>query len=213
MAGNHVFCSHTSADDGIVKALRGSLGLQGMSLWDDARYLRGGDVLRAEIETAIEEATAFLVVLGPQTLNSEWVLREVRFAREVARQRSGFRIVPLLLDGVTPSALKLWFNDDEPVAVRIPAGDVQAALPEILTALGLREPDDRSPIGDVAPTPLAELILELRQPSLMTDEGQRRARAEARLVYRSPRADEPQVEGSPFRFTAPLTDLGSLRLA
>jgi hypothetical protein len=58
--------------------------------------------------------------LNPNTINSPWVRKEIRKALEVEKQRSGdgYRVIPLLLPGIEPSAPALWF-DEEPVGVKI----------------------------------------------------------------------------------------------
>jgi hypothetical protein len=68
-------------------------------------------------------------------------------ALEVERRRGGegYQVIPLLLPGIEPSALALWF-DEEPVAVRVEvkAGGRGEALPGLLAALGERLPDEAS---------------------------------------------------------------------
>lgn len=68
---NHVFISHASADDDFVRELRIKLELSGVAVWVDSRNLRGGDQLRPEIEQAIRTAKHFLVVISPNTINSD----------------------------------------------------------------------------------------------------------------------------------------------
>jgi hypothetical protein len=47
--------------------------------------LRGGDPLWSEIQKAIEEASAFAVVISPDALQSKWVGRELVHALEVRK--------------------------------------------------------------------------------------------------------------------------------
>ena len=119
MNSDFVFISHVSADDGFVKDLRVALEGQGLTVWVDSRNLRGGNKLTPEIEQAIEHARQVLIVLSPQTVNSRWVRREVRKALEVEKQRAneGYRVIPLLLPGITVGALGNWF-DEEPALYR-----------------------------------------------------------------------------------------------
>ncbi len=78
---NHIFISHSTQDDAFVAELRQALELRGLTVWVDSRYLRGGDQLAPEIERAIREARAFVVVVSQHSLNSEWVHDEVDCAR------------------------------------------------------------------------------------------------------------------------------------
>lgn len=149
-----IFISHASKDDEFVKMLREKLEGYGLAVWADSRELRGGDKLDPAISRAIEQARQVLVVLSPQTINSRWVRKEVRkaLAVEQCRAGDGYRVIPLLLPGVEPSALPLWF-DEEPVGVpiQLAPGELSAALPALLAALGERLPDEHDPIEKVAP--------------------------------------------------------------
>jgi tetratricopeptide (TPR) repeat protein len=202
-----IFISHASADDAFVAELRAALERQGLLVWVDSRELRGGDQLAPVIAEAIEEARQVLVVLSPRTINSPWVRKEIDQALVVARRRAGegYRVIPLLLPGVEPSALALWFSE-EPVGVRIQlaSGEVSAALPQILAALGERLPDDYQAMQPVAPEPIAELLLKLSDVKLRTRRGVRRVAAIATLVYDPADPAELEVESKRFVFNAPL---------
>jgi hypothetical protein len=91
---DHIFISHSTKDDPFVAELRQALELRGLAVWVDSRNLRGGDQLAPEIEQAIREACAVLVVVSQHSLNSEWVHDEVESARQVQRKRGveGFPI-------------------------------------------------------------------------------------------------------------------------
>ena len=109
MRNGPVFISHATSDDAFVRELR--LALEGLHIpvWVDSRNLRGGSALAPEIAQAIELARQVLVVLSPRTINSPWVRREIRQALQVQknRQADGYRVIPLLLPGVEPTALDL----------------------------------------------------------------------------------------------------------
>jgi hypothetical protein len=186
MTSAHIFISHASQDDDFVKQLRTALESHQLPVWVDSRNLRGGAKLAPEIEQAIETARQTIVVLSPNTINSPWVRREIQKAIEVERQRKadGYRMIPLLLPGVEPSALALWF-DDEPVGVKIQlqAGGLSEAMPQILAALGERAPDDPEPEAATEARPLEELILKLSEPRIELRDDKGRAKAKAQLIY------------------------------
>ncbi len=131
MSNGHVFISHATADDSFVRQLRQALEGQGIAVWVDSRNLRGGDQLAPDIQQAIVQARQFIVVLSPATINSPWVRWEIQWALEVEQQRQGrdYRVIPLLLPGVTPAALPLWF-EVEPAAIPVAreVGGVREAL-------------------------------------------------------------------------------------
>jgi TIR domain len=201
-----VFISHASADDVFVAELRGRLEVLGISVWVDSRSLRGGSKLAPEIEAAIAGAPHCLVVLSPSTVNSPWVRREVAKALEVARGREdGYRVIPLLLPGMTARALEHWFPE-EPVAVSVEVGPggLSEALPAILAALGQRLPTDHQPLEEPDVKRVEELVLTLVDPRIVTEEGKRRAQATARLAYEPAHRGARNIESLRFVFTAPL---------
>lgn len=204
---DHIFISHASKDDNFVKDLRQALEDLGLSVWVDSRELIAGNKLAPEIDQAIEQARQVIVVLSPNTVNSPWVRKEIKKALEVEQTRKddGYRVIPLLLPGIEPSALALWF-DEEPVGVRVQltTGAVSEALPQILAALGERLPNDAER-GQIAPTqPVEDLLLELSDPKIETQDGKRRATAIARLVYDPATPNAPKIDSKRYRFTAPL---------
>lgn len=176
-----------------------------MRVWVDSRDLRGGSKLAPEIEKAISEASHFVVVLSPGTVNSPWVRREINKALEVEKSRDGYRVIPLLLPGITAQALEVWFPE-EPVAVRVEigTGGVSVALPAVLAALGKRLPNDHQPFEETDIKPVEELVLTLADPGIVTGEGKRRAQATATLVYEPARDGARNIVSRRFLFTAPL---------
>ena len=129
-----------------------------------------------EIEKAIVEAAHVVVVISPAIVNSDWVSREVKKALQVQRSQPRYRVVPVLLPGMTPKALRLWFKK-EPVAVEMGEGPLGLimAMPKLLAALGVREPTDDEPLATPVAPPVAELVLRLSGPRILAEEGMRRA--------------------------------------
>ena len=203
----HIFISHATADDAFTAELREKLEALHIPVWVDSRNLRGGNKLAPEIETAIEQARHVIAVLSPSTVNSPWVRREIRRALEVekSRQADGYRVIPLLLPGITPGALENWF-DEEPLGVKIEIGPggLSAALPAILTALGKRSPTDHQPFEEPDARPVEELVLTLIDPEIETAEGKRRVTATARLDYAPAAPGARRMESPRYIFTAPL---------
>ncbi len=206
MASDYVFISHTSSDDGTVKRIREALEAQDVSVWDDARRQTGGDKLDPQIKAAIEGAGHVLAVISPETFNSRWVTREIEYALEVETQREdGFKVIPVLLSGVKHEALHHWFGE-EPLALRIDVGPggIEAAMPDILAALGKRLPTGRPTREQVDAPPVHDLVLELTFPKMKQSEETRRATATAKLACCPATPGQREVESSPFVFTAPI---------
>jgi tetratricopeptide (TPR) repeat protein len=208
MSAEPIFISHASGDDAFVAQLRQTLEGQGLRVWVDSRNLRGGAKLAPEIASAIEQARQVLVVLSPETVNSAWMRKEIQQALQVEQRRKGdgYRVIPLLLPGIRPSALGNWF-DEEPVAIPIELapGHLNAALPDILAALGERLPADRQLSQAAEAQPIEELLLELRDIKIQQRKGTRRVAGIATLTY-TPAAypQAPMVESRRYNFSAPL---------
>jgi tetratricopeptide (TPR) repeat protein len=204
----HIFISHTSQDDAFVKELREALESHGLTVWVDSRSLRGTSRLSPEIDEAIKEARQVIAVVSPNTINSPWVSKEINKALEIKRERraDGYRVIPILLPGIKPTALEHWF-DEEPVgvSVEIKAGGLSEALPDILAALGERMPDDRQPVQEATALPVAELKLRLKNAGIeQVAEGKYRVTAIAQLIYDPADASRPAPDSREFKFTAPL---------
>ncbi|HEY6176123.1 MAG TPA: tetratricopeptide repeat protein [Kofleriaceae bacterium] len=164
----HIFLSHSTDDDAIARDLQQALGDHGLHIWIDSREMRGGDLLSPEIQHAIEDADAFIVLVSARSFQSDWVGEELDHAIQVQKQRrdaqpaDDYRVVPLLLDDTKLGVLKKYFGQAPLyVPIRSAAGGVEAALDAILVALGKRAPADVAPTPQPHAEPLEELVLEL----------------------------------------------------
>ena len=204
-----LFISHSSQDDGFVGDLRQMLADHGHAGWIDSRELRGGDPLWPEIQAAIEAASAFAVVVSPDSLQSKWVGKELQHALKLraARGKLDFAVIPVSLDGTQLGIMEALFGE-EPVYIPVSsqAGGVEALMNALLVATGQRKHADVAALPQAKPEPLEELVLELTDLKFHhPQDGVRRASAKARLVY------EPATPGlrevaSPqsWRFIAPI---------
>ena len=140
-----LFISHSTIDDDFVRRLREALAEHGGDGWIDSRELRGGEPLWPAIQSAIESAAVFAVVISPAAFQSRWVGQELVHALEQSRQSNTatFPVIPLLLDG-TQLGLFEHLIGEEPLCIPVSsdAGGVEAAVHPILVALGRRQPHD-----------------------------------------------------------------------
>src|SRR5215831_18348623 len=114
-----VFLSHSTHDDATVTALRQALESHGVSVWADSQRLSAGDALTTRIQEAISQAQHFMVLVSPRAINAPWVHKEVQLAQAVKRaRRDGYKVIPVLYDGVTTGALP-WLFGEEVVAVTL----------------------------------------------------------------------------------------------
>ncbi len=206
---NHIFISHSSKDDNLVKKLRQSLELHGQRPWVDSRELTGGDDLPARIEESIRTASHFLVVISLDALDSQWVERELEIALDEAEQREdGYKLIPLLLPGTPMRIFKRFFPGD-PLYIAVNKGPtaLNEAMPKIFVALGMQLPEDWQEAETVQVEPVEELILKLTDPQIKEKDGLRRAGAMAELIYNPADGKQRNVISRRYRFTASLGPL------
>ncbi|HEY0430871.1 MAG TPA: TIR domain-containing protein, partial [Pyrinomonadaceae bacterium] len=202
-----LFVSHSSQDDGFVRELQQALNALGKGVWIDSRELVAGDLLWPEIQKAIEEASAYAIVVSTNALQSKWVGKELRHALAVQKERGkdDFPVIPLSLDGTKLGVLEEIFGD-EPIyaSVSSQAGGVDAALKPILVAMGKMLPGDLPPGPQPKAELVEELVLELTDLKFSEQAGLRRAAGRARLIYEPAAVSQREVASERWRFVTPL---------
>ena len=86
-----IFISYSRKDLKFVEGLASDLRNAGFEVWYDFLRLRGGERWRTEIQNAIKNSQYIIVVLSPDSVESEWVEREFLFASSLKR-----KVIPLL---------------------------------------------------------------------------------------------------------------------
>ena len=122
--------------------------------------MQGGDLLWSELQKAIEEASAFAVVVSPAALQSKWVGKELRHALAVQKERGKdkFPVIPLSLNGTKLGVLEEFFSE-QPLYIPVSsdAGGVEAAMNAILVAIGERLPA----ASTINPQPSSQIALRI----------------------------------------------------
>ena len=208
MGQEHIFISHSSKNDDVVKRLREILELEGFLLWVDSREFTGGDILEDTLQEKIKTAKSFIILLSIEALSSEWVQKELKLAHKVAKERKdeGYKVISIIMPGVPAGLLKPFFPK-EPIHIFLEKGatgpDLDSKMPHILAALGKELPNDWEPPTTIKAAPIEELILELTDPIIEEKDGIRRATATAVLTY-NPADNSRAIESKRYHFTAPL---------
>ena len=96
-AMNSIFLSHASGDKPFVRRLFQDLTSRGIRAWLDEAELKPGDSLISKISTAIDQMDFLGVVLSEQSVDSEWVQREVAMALNQEISGKKVKVIPLLL--------------------------------------------------------------------------------------------------------------------
>jgi hypothetical protein len=86
-----VFVSYSRDDLNFVQGFVQTLMSNGVDVWWDMSSLQGGDDWTDAIPQAIENCDICVVVLSPQSIQSDWVQKEYTYAKN-----HGKRIVPVL---------------------------------------------------------------------------------------------------------------------
>jgi hypothetical protein len=91
-----IFLSHNFKDRPFAQRLAADLRARAIKVWIDEAEIRVGDSLIGKIEAAIDDVDYLAVILSEHSVESEWVLKEVRMAmhREIAGKR--VVVLPLL---------------------------------------------------------------------------------------------------------------------
>ena len=98
-----IFISYSRIDTKTQQRLAEVLRKQGLNVWvDNEKLSPGNPAWEEEIEKAIIACGAVVVILSPDSKNSEWVRREISFAEQHNK-----RIFPVLVLGDESSALTL----------------------------------------------------------------------------------------------------------
>jgi TolB protein len=113
-SGRHFFISYsrtdTSQKQNIVKQLRA----RGINLWVDIENLvPGTPAWEREIERAIRGAAGIIVLLSPESNNSEWVRREISFAEQNDKV-----VFPVLVHGDEDDSIPLRLSNHQWVDLR-----------------------------------------------------------------------------------------------
>jgi len=90
-----LFISYSHVDKAFADSLADTLRGAGFEVWHDITSLRGGEQWASGIDQAVRACDAFLVVLTPEAVNSQWVTKETLLALDRKK-----RVIPLLLKTV-----------------------------------------------------------------------------------------------------------------
>jgi uncharacterized protein YjbI with pentapeptide repeats len=100
------FISYSSRDEEFARRLHRRMRDAHLRVWFAPEEMKGGNLLIEQIETAIRVYDKLLVVLSEASLQSEWVMTELRKARKAERQSGKRKLFPVRL--VDFETLRNW---------------------------------------------------------------------------------------------------------
>lgn len=95
MEGKYVFISYSSKDREQATWVKNTLEKYGITCWMDKKSIHGGKDFSGEIQKALTDCSAFVLVLTKNSQESGWVRKEVAVAETKKK-----RILPFALDNV-----------------------------------------------------------------------------------------------------------------
>ena len=128
-----VFLSHSSKDKFFVRELAERLRNNGVNAWIDEAEISIGDSLTEKIGSAIQDADFVCVVLSYNSINSNWVQKELQVALNKEFSEKEVVVLPVLLEPVKmPPFLadKLYADFSSPEKY-------EKDFPQLLKALGI----------------------------------------------------------------------------
>lgn len=128
LSPRQVFISYSRRDGDVTQRIVALLRKQGFDVWlDNEKLIPGTPIWETEIERAIKSAAAIIVVLSPDSKNSEWVRREISLADQYQK-----RVFPVLVRGDEESSISLRLINRQYVDLRQNEGK---GLKSLITAL------------------------------------------------------------------------------
>ncbi|MBX3063402.1 MAG: PD40 domain-containing protein [Anaerolineae bacterium] len=122
---SHIFISYSKKDIDFARRLRELLQAQGLVVWMDEKQIAPSARWWPTIKQNIARASAMIVIMSPNSEESEWVEREILVAEDPDNRKT---IFPVLLAG------KVWARLGNLQATML-TPDVSALPPEFIEAL------------------------------------------------------------------------------
>jgi uncharacterized protein YjbI with pentapeptide repeats len=91
------FISYSTKDEEFAKRLHSQLRQAKVRVWFAPEDIKGGVKLYDQIERAIQFHDRLLIVLSENSLQSEWVMTEIRKAQEVEKRENRRKLFPIRL--------------------------------------------------------------------------------------------------------------------
>jgi Tol biopolymer transport system component len=124
----HFFISYSREDADLQRIIIAELRGRGINVWVDVENLiPGSPAWEREVERSLRGAAGLIVLLSPDSNNSEWVRREISFAEQHEK-----RIFPVLIRGEEDDSIPLRLSSHQRVDLR---SDFQNGMEELARAL------------------------------------------------------------------------------
>lgn len=102
-----IFISYSTQDEKIVRGLDKYISKEMIETWIDHRAIVGGSDLVKAIKKGIQRADIYFLFISQNSLDSDWVNKEIKWAMQKEEKLKYEFIVPVVLE---IEALKKWNN-------------------------------------------------------------------------------------------------------
>lgn len=109
---DHLFVSYASEDGSLAEWLTLRLTSEGFNVWCDRTKLLGGESYPLDIDTAIKNSTfRVIALLSRHSIRKPNPVKERTLALSIGRERKTDFLIPLNVDGLSPTELD-WMTSD-----------------------------------------------------------------------------------------------------
>src|ERR1041385_4216126 len=153
--------SYSRKDEDAMRSIAKFLRAEGIKVWvDNEKLIPGTPIWEDEVEKAITSATAIVVILSPESKNSEWVKREISLADQHHK-----RIFPVLVRGDENTSISLRLINRQYVDLR---GAKEKSLKSLSDALSFYMSElsqqEQKAVSDQAQRPLPAPATNVQNP-------------------------------------------------
>jgi hypothetical protein len=92
------FLSHSSKDKAFIRQLAADLTAHGVSVWLDEQRIRVGDSIPEQVAQGLADSDYFVVAISGNSVQSEWVKKELNNALVHEVERRQVHVLPIRLD-------------------------------------------------------------------------------------------------------------------
>ena len=132
---SRVFISHSHRDHSFAERLAHDLAIRGVDVWYSEWEMKPGDSLIRKVAEGIVSSGVMIVLLSENSVNSEWVEKELALAMRDSLAKMGVRILPVLIEDCTFPRSFHFLGDTIYADFRV---DYEAGLKRLLPPLGMR---------------------------------------------------------------------------
>jgi formylglycine-generating enzyme required for sulfatase activity len=156
-----IFISYSRKDSAIVDNIHNKLSASGFDIWLDRENMQGGDLWRRQIVDAISTCLAFVIVLSPNSIQSNNVRKELALA-----EGKGRRIIPVMIikTGI-PAEMEYQLAGVQIIDL---SNNWETGLNRLIESLGKQKASAPSPIfspSKISQSPQPKPAAEFREPA------------------------------------------------